>query len=322
MFAYQTFSRTETMSSTHSSNSPGTTEVEEVPRKKGARGGKRSVTHLSKAQLARKRANDREAQRNIRQRTKEHIESLERKVLELEGGGRSNEMERALQRKVMELEELVEGLKARLARQQTIPSAPIEHPDPEMPDGVLRRQEPWMPVTQTEPRVWSSTPLQHHITTPQIVGELVTDQRFPVEDQVYSARSSSFDSTEDAQQLYSATMTPVWDESASLGQNSGLKPIPSWTPFHPSLSQSSRFADVQQTGFSEVINTPSYTDSTCWQTQPSVYAWQISTKLKAPVTHVDQLMFGVIHSQRHLSITSDMGGEEILGPEFPSVHSE
>ncbi len=38
---------------------------------------------LTAAQLARKRANDREAQRAIRARTKEHIESLERELLEL-----------------------------------------------------------------------------------------------------------------------------------------------------------------------------------------------------------------------------------------------
>ena len=45
--------------------------------------GTRSVNTLSDAQLERKRANDREAQRIIRQRTREHIESLERQVAEL-----------------------------------------------------------------------------------------------------------------------------------------------------------------------------------------------------------------------------------------------
>ena len=45
--------------------------------------GTRSVNTLSDAQLERKRANDREAQRIIRQRTREHIENLERQVAEL-----------------------------------------------------------------------------------------------------------------------------------------------------------------------------------------------------------------------------------------------
>ncbi|KAI3322495.1 hypothetical protein HD806DRAFT_127425 [Xylariaceae sp. AK1471] len=47
------------------------------------RKGTRSVSTLTPAQLARKRANDREAQRAIRARTKEHIENLEREIDEL-----------------------------------------------------------------------------------------------------------------------------------------------------------------------------------------------------------------------------------------------
>jgi hypothetical protein len=45
--------------------------------------GTRSVSTLSPSQLARKRANDREAQRAIRARTKEHIERLERELEEV-----------------------------------------------------------------------------------------------------------------------------------------------------------------------------------------------------------------------------------------------
>ncbi|KAM6506531.1 hypothetical protein FSOLCH5_013506 [Fusarium solani] len=44
--------------------------------------GTRSVSTLTPSQLARKRANDREAQRVIRARTKEHIERLERELEE------------------------------------------------------------------------------------------------------------------------------------------------------------------------------------------------------------------------------------------------
>lgn len=52
-------------------------------KKRPSRAGTRSVTTLTAAQLERKRANDREAQRAIRQRTKDHIEGLERQVREL-----------------------------------------------------------------------------------------------------------------------------------------------------------------------------------------------------------------------------------------------
>jgi hypothetical protein len=52
-------------------------------KKRASRAGTRSVSTLSAAQLERKRANDREAQRAIRQRTKDHIESLERNISDL-----------------------------------------------------------------------------------------------------------------------------------------------------------------------------------------------------------------------------------------------
>ncbi|KAF2859348.1 hypothetical protein K470DRAFT_265345 [Piedraia hortae CBS 480.64] len=49
-----------------------------ITKKRTTRAGTRSVSTLTPAQLERKRANDREAQRAIRQRTKDHIENLER----------------------------------------------------------------------------------------------------------------------------------------------------------------------------------------------------------------------------------------------------
>lgn len=57
------------------------------PKKRESRAGTRKVTSLSAEQLERKRANDREAQRTIRQRTKEHIEDLEHQVRELRTKG-------------------------------------------------------------------------------------------------------------------------------------------------------------------------------------------------------------------------------------------
>ncbi|CRK12781.1 hypothetical protein BN1723_017307, partial [Verticillium longisporum] len=45
--------------------------------------GSRGVANLTPAQLAKKRANDREAQRAIRERTKNQIENLEKKIQEL-----------------------------------------------------------------------------------------------------------------------------------------------------------------------------------------------------------------------------------------------
>ena len=74
--------------------------------------GTRSVNTLSTAQLERKRANDREAQRIIRQRTKEHIEDLERQVAELPEV--KDQLSKSQQRNV-ELEAQVASLQRQLA---------------------------------------------------------------------------------------------------------------------------------------------------------------------------------------------------------------
>ena len=173
----------------------------------------------------------------------------------------------------------------------------------------------------------------------------VDNQAFPQEQETYD------DATEDPQQLCTPTAIPIWNDPMAFGTNAQQdyqkQNSTAWTPFHPALTQPSRFADLNPTGFSEVspylkhvfitpmrpysnylqvINTPTYAtnatnattnaNTTCWQQQPSIYAWQISTKLKAPVTIVDQLMFSVINSQRHLHITSDVTGEKLIGPEY------
>lgn len=58
-----------------------------TPKKRESRAGTRKVTSLSAEQLERKRANDREAQRTIRERTKKHIDNLEQQVAELRAKG-------------------------------------------------------------------------------------------------------------------------------------------------------------------------------------------------------------------------------------------
>ncbi|KAI1802154.1 hypothetical protein F4811DRAFT_555127 [Daldinia bambusicola] len=72
---------------------------------KGKRKGTRSVSTLTPSQLARKRANDREAQRAIRARTKEHIESLEKEIEELRSCQNRDQTIQALLRRNKALEE-------------------------------------------------------------------------------------------------------------------------------------------------------------------------------------------------------------------------
>ena len=64
----------------------------------------RGVANLTPDQLAKKRANDREAQRAIRERTKNQIEGLERKIRELTSQQPYQELQHVLRQK-----ELVEA---------------------------------------------------------------------------------------------------------------------------------------------------------------------------------------------------------------------
>ncbi|KAH7379900.1 hypothetical protein BKA64DRAFT_698157 [Cadophora sp. MPI-SDFR-AT-0126] len=310
-----------------SSNSPVPTDVEE-PRKKGSRGGKRSVTHLSKAQLARKRANDREAQRNIRQRTKEHIENLERKVKELEQGSQSGSIERVLKRN-RELEEEVEKLRAQITGHHTpitghhTPVLGVQ-PPPDIPEDLLVPQKvelDWAPGSAA--CAWPQ-PASH-------LPVLNTNQQIPTTNAGYTSATSYPATTtsmgyEDDGSIYTPTS---WGSPAPYGGGPQTttqtlsKSVPAWSPIDPTFShhqQPPRFPDMQMSGFNDVVNQQTYS-STCWQNQPQIYAWQkMSTKLKSPITYLDQLMHSVIHAQRHLFATNSTSREDLVGPSFPSVH--
>ncbi|KAH6667468.1 hypothetical protein B0J14DRAFT_676540 [Halenospora varia] len=201
------------MSST-SSNSPVPMQVEE-PRKNGFRGEKRLVTHLSKAQLARKRASDRKTQRNIRQRTKEHIENLERKV--------------------KELEDELEKLRAQVnIHHTTVTPAQIS---PEIPEGFLIMQEVTLDwVSEPEPCTWPQ-PTSSHIpaldTNPDIP---VSNTTYPSTNaQIFPPATTWMGYNEEAPQaLYTPSATPIWDVLTALGPQTSQslsKPFPAWAPY-------------------------------------------------------------------------------------------
>ncbi|TVY75865.1 hypothetical protein LSUE1_G006077 [Lachnellula suecica] len=311
------------MSSTRSSTSPAAMEaIEEEPRKKGSRGGKRSVTHLSKAQLARKRANDREAQRNIRQRTKEHIENLEKKVKELEDHNRSSSMDRVVKRN-KELEAEVANLRAQIASHAHAQASPIS------PDGITVEMPDDLSIPRKGSLDWAPDPCAW---PPSHIPALDSQADIPVSNGAYTSNPSQIyptaatamgydnEETEASQQLYTPTAIPVWEDPTVFGNSAAAlsQSTSTWAPFHPAFNKPSRFADLQPSGFTDILSHPSFTNSTCWQAQPSIYAWQISTKLKSPVTFVDQLMFSVIHSQRHLALNGDLSANEMNA--YPSVH--
>ncbi|KAI0156787.1 hypothetical protein GGR57DRAFT_70955 [Xylariaceae sp. FL1272] len=107
--------------------SPGSmTKSATTPSKGGKRKGTRSVSTLTPSQLARKRANDREAQRAIRARTKEHIENLEREIDELRSRQNRDQTVQDLLRRNKGLEDEVRRLRESLGIRNTAPGHPYE----------------------------------------------------------------------------------------------------------------------------------------------------------------------------------------------------
>ncbi len=84
--------------------SPGVPTSDQSKKRRTAGAGSRGVANLTPDQLAKKRANDREAQRAIRERTKNQIESLELKIRDLTSQQPYQELQHVLRQK-----ELVEA---------------------------------------------------------------------------------------------------------------------------------------------------------------------------------------------------------------------
>lgn len=81
--------------------------------------GSRGVANLNPEQLAKKRANDREAQRAIRERTKGQIEQLEKRIEELTAQKPYQELQDVVRQKgVVEAEN--EDIRRRLANVMSI----------------------------------------------------------------------------------------------------------------------------------------------------------------------------------------------------------
>lgn len=68
-------------------------------KRKASTTGSRGIANLTPEQLAKKRANDREAQRAIRERTKQQIETLEQKIRELQRQQPYQELQHVLRQK-------------------------------------------------------------------------------------------------------------------------------------------------------------------------------------------------------------------------------
>jgi len=221
-------------------------------------------------------------------------------------------MERVLQRN-HELEVEIEKLRSQLS---SATSTPSQIPS-ELSEDVYsapKNEINWIPESSLG---WTSIPTNVQSSMAMTPGGYMNDSpSYPA-----TSNPMGYD-----QEVFAPTAIPMWNDSQVFGANqhshgNELSKMTTWMPFHPNFNQPSRFADLQLSGFRDLVNSPSSSTTTSWQSQPSIYAWQISTKLKSPVTHVDQLMLSVIQSQRHIAITSELVGKDLVGIDLPIVNA-
>lgn len=171
---------------------------------------------------------------------------MEQKVRELEGGGRSSSVERIIKRNE-ELEAEVERLRAQVALAQVgHQSSSAASPTHASPDGLL------IPVTSLEWLPEQDQGQWNGISSlnPSMSSNDGQDAPYTLDDQIFPPPEThrKYEETDDQQQ-YAPTATPIWNDPMSMGDGYGKA---AWAPFHPALSQPSRFADLQTAGFSEV----------------------------------------------------------------------
>ena len=146
------------------------------------------MKHLSMDQRARKQAHDREAQRNMRQRTKEHVEFLEEYIKFLESG----------------VEKMQEGM-----RSENIDSVLKKNQELEDENRMLIGQ---LALRMSE---FSS----HWVLAPN-----TPPQPFPVltsTNQIYHP-TRAYDNAEFSQHLYCTRAAPRWDHPTEFGQVSSF----------------------------------------------------------------------------------------------------
>ena len=117
--SYPTLVATNSPAPSYSSTTTTATTTPNRKRRATTLTGSRGVANLTPEQLAKKRANDREAQRAIRERTKGQIEQLEKRIQELTAQKPYQELQDVVRQKgVVEAEN--EDIRRRLASVMSI----------------------------------------------------------------------------------------------------------------------------------------------------------------------------------------------------------
>ncbi|GFF39074.1 probable GTP cyclohydrolase-2 [Aspergillus udagawae] len=290
----------------------------------------RGVANLTPEQLAKKRANDRQAQRAIRERTKSHIESLEQRVRELSSQKPFLDLQAALKRNEAiqaENRDLKHGLKAVMDIIQPL----VAKQDPNLPPPPPPHAA--APPSSCQPLNTPFNPLQyaetHHFTS--------TGQRYE------SSYTASTSGAETPTSTHSAPTMSAHRQDSSNGLASFRI---AFDYQRHNLAHGLDFGTDERLGFNFLLDTTqqvprvqgfrSSTESfrPCQADPPPVYtpspsspapeqplpAYRTPIRNIAPTCTLDAILLDFLH-QRQRKAAEGVPTQKLVGPPYPSVSS-
>ncbi|KAH2157998.1 hypothetical protein KXW33_006375 [Aspergillus fumigatus] len=284
----------------------------------------RGVANLTPEQLAKKRANDRQAQRAIRERTKSHIESLEQRVHELSSQKPFLDLQAALKRNEAiqaENRDLKHGLKAVMDIIQPL----VAKQDP---------NQPAPPPAPSQPLDPSFSPLRytetHHFTS--------TGQRY---------ESSYTTTTSGADTPTSTHSAPTMSAHRRDSSSNGLASFRIAFDYQRhNLAHGLDFGTDERLGFNFLLDAsqqvprvegfrrstesfrpcqadlpPVYTPSPCGPApEQPLPAYKTPIRNIAPTCTLDAILLDFLQSRRRKA-AEGVPTQKLVGPPYPSVSS-
>ncbi|KAL3424027.1 BZIP transcription factor [Phlyctema vagabunda] len=282
-----------------------------------SRAGTRSVATLSEAQLVRKRANDREAQRLIRQRTRDHIEQLKNRISELSTGKDDHKEFERLRQRNSELEQEVKLLKDNRSRPEDIGSVAGYVPE-------LIKEEKHISFAGSPPDTISFS------TTYNTRQGSITTSPVQTQDALWPSQNSSFKGISSTgthpgppidHGAFSTSYDTYADSSiagmvATATDPALINPLdPNWIE----TSSPSRIYHPMRKSMQDPASSPSsqlYTPS--FAEPPSVPVWDLPIQCWLSTGTLDSVFIRLVQEQRHKG-RNGASSLSIIGPRQPDM---
>lgn len=324
-------------------------------RKRKASGvpGSRGVANLTPEQLAKKRANDREAQRAIRERTRNTIESLERRIKELESQQPYQDLQRVLHERDRALQEC-DDLRRKLAQVVNVAAGAQQQQQPNLhgmsemfdeflePDwltddaaelaALTAQQSPLPPLQQHVQQQQQQQPTQH---SPQ--GPGAPQQAFEQQMLHPDLRSPHASSQAGASSHAGTPVTPYPHEQTSgrgLDQDSPAQYTPpngmSYEHQRSSSAQMHSQSNGERLGVNFLLDKTRNSNTPPPGTQPQQHyspqqrrsehqqSWATRLPNNGPYTCPLDSLLGEFVANRRQQLAKGVPMQDVIGPENPS----